>query len=110
MSRTIHTEWNSRSSHNYPKQLPVELIIEIIAIVAKSLPRKNNGDPPKPEVAELTQREAHGALATASLVSREWNTISRRYILSRVDISTNNSNARLAFLCFEAPLLSENIR
>lgn len=55
---------------------------------------------------ELIQCAAFGALATASLVSRAWNTICRQYMFRRFDASDEN----LAFLHFEAPHLSEYIR
>ncbi|KAL4265862.1 hypothetical protein AB1N83_003628 [Pleurotus pulmonarius] len=78
-----------------PQALPSELIEEIIAVAANSGP---------------TPREVSQFLAAGSLVSRIWNIFCRPYIFHTITISFRDANARLSFLHFQAPYLSQHIR
>lgn len=91
-----------------PETTPVELVFEIIAIIA---PEDDDHNPPEYiQYVPASEREAISTLAAASLVSRAWNAICRRYMFGRVCVSTKNLSARLSFVHFEAPHLSEYIR
>ncbi|KAJ8692228.1 hypothetical protein PTI98_009561 [Pleurotus ostreatus] len=81
--------------------LPVELITEIIALVAGGLYTKF--DQLNPYVLKT--------LAAASLVSRTWNTICRSHILHTLPVLNFHFNyERLRFLHFDAPHLCTFIR
>ncbi|KAJ8697501.1 hypothetical protein PTI98_004302 [Pleurotus ostreatus] len=91
--------------HRDPPTLPVEIISEIIAIVASE-----DSKEPLPVVYKSdVEKEAFRTLAAASLVSHSWNAISRRHIFHSVFIPFNNTSARLSFLHFQAPHLAEYI-
>ncbi|KAF7433726.1 hypothetical protein PC9H_005691 [Pleurotus ostreatus] len=115
--RVMHCATNSLSSpkisarfwgeqgHRDPPTLPVEIISEIIAIVASE-----DSKEPLPVVYKSdVEKEAFRTLAAASLVSHSWNAISRRHIFHSVFIPFNNTSARLSFLHFQAPHLAEYI-
>lgn len=75
------------------KQLPLELIHHI--------------------VEPLAQRDASGsvppALVACSLVSRTWNHICRLHIFHTIVLASNSLPARLSFLHFKAPHLSQYV-
>ncbi|KAJ8697502.1 hypothetical protein PTI98_004303 [Pleurotus ostreatus] len=84
-----------------PEKLPVELIAEIIAIVADGAQKCN---------PQNDENHPFWTLTASSLVSRTWTTICRPHIFHTLSISTENTTARLSFLHFDAPHLSEYIR
>lgn len=88
------------------RALPVELVSEIIAIVA---PEESNNPHPVTYMTKAEQ-EAFRTLAAASLVSHSWNAVCRRHIFHTVFMFSSNTSARLSFLHFKAPHLAEYIR
>ncbi|KAF9490495.1 hypothetical protein BDN71DRAFT_187417 [Pleurotus eryngii] len=95
------TETERKHLYPQPEKFPVELIAEIIAIVADGTQECN----PKND-----ENHPFWTLAASSLVSRTWTTICRPHIFHTLSISTENTTARLSFLHFDAPHLSEYIR
>ncbi|KAF9490496.1 hypothetical protein BDN71DRAFT_1454188 [Pleurotus eryngii] len=85
--------------------LPVELVSEIIAIVA---PEESKNPQPVMYMSNAEQ-EAFRTLAAASLVSHSWNAVCRRHIFHTVFMFSSNTSARLSFLHFNAPHLAEYI-
>ncbi|KAF7433705.1 hypothetical protein PC9H_005668 [Pleurotus ostreatus] len=91
-----------RVLHHQPGKLPLEVIAEIIATVADGTDF-DSADPDR-------DPDVHHPLADASLVSRTWNTICRPHVFHTLSISSTNTSARLHFLHFDAPYLSDHIR
>ncbi|KAG9219640.1 hypothetical protein CCMSSC00406_0006038 [Pleurotus cornucopiae] len=88
------------------RALPVELVSEIIDIVA---PQESNNPHPVTYMSNADQ-EAFRTLVAASLVSHSWNAVCRRHIFHTVFMFSSNTSTRLSFLHFQAPHLAEYIR
>lgn len=117
MSTTVGVELDYYGSPQpHPKQLSVELILEIIAVVASPLVAPDRDTTVHSDPEELvrfessTEYRAFRTLTAASLVSRTWNDLCRPHIFRTLFISTKNPIARLTFLHFSAPHLAEHIR